>query len=384
MKRRALIRSAVAFALATGLPISRLFAQESPQRLRLLILGGTRFIGPHFVEQALAHGHQVTLFNRGKTNPGRVSNVEVLHGDRNGQLDALKGRQWDAVLDTSAFVPRIVKLSAELLAPSVSHYVYVSSISAYATFAQANDESSPVGKIADETLEKVDENTYGPLKVLCEQMAERIMPGRVTVLRPGLIVGPDDNTDRFTYWPARVARGGEVMAPGSRADEIQVIDVRDLAAFALRSIERRTLGTFNLVSPPHTFTMGGLLDSCVAAAKSDASVTWVPASFLDEHKVEGWSDMPVWVNAVADEAGFALTSAERALAAGLNVRPLADTVRDTLAWHLSRPAEQQAKLKAGITPEREQQVLAAWHAAQEKNKDGSAAPDAPRDDSGRF
>jgi 2'-hydroxyisoflavone reductase len=315
----------------------------------------------------------VTLFNRGKTNPGRVTNVEVLHGDRNGQLDALKGRQWDAVLDTSAFVPRIVKLSAELLAPSVSHYVYVSSISAYANFAQANDESSPTGKIADETVEKVDENTYGPLKVLCEQTAQRIMPGRVTVLRPGLIVGPDDNTDRFTYWPARVARGGEVMAPNSRADEIQVIDVRDLAAFALRSMEQRTIGIFNIVSPVHTFTMGQLLDSCVAAAKSDATVTWVPAKFLAEHKVEGWSDMPVWVDAVGDEAGFALTSAERALAAGLKVRPLADTVRDTLAWHLSRPAEQQAKLKAGITLEREKEVLAAWHATREK-EDASSPP----------
>jgi 2'-hydroxyisoflavone reductase len=374
MKRREIIRSAVAVALATGLPVWRVLAQEPAKPLRLLVLGGTRFIGPHFVEQALAHGHQVTLFNRGKTNPGRVTDVEVLHGDRNGQLDALKGRQWDAVLDTSAFVPRIVKLSAELLAPSVSHYVYVSSISAYASFAQANDESSPTGKIADETIEKVDENTYGPLKVLCEQTAERIMPGRVTVLRPGLIVGPDDNTDRFTYWPARVARGGEVMAPGTRADEIQVIDVRDLAAFALRCIEQRTLGIFNLVSPVHTFTMGQLLDSCVAAAKSDATVTWVPAKFLAEHKVEGWSDMPVWVDAVGDEAGFALTSAERALAAGLRVRPLADTVRDTLAWHLSRPAEQQAKLKAGISPEREKEVLAAWHATQEKKEDAASPP----------
>jgi 2'-hydroxyisoflavone reductase len=287
------------------------------------------------------------------------------------------------VLDTSAFVPRVVKLSAELLAPSVSHYVYVSSISAYASFAQANDESSPTGKIADETIEKVDENTYGPLKVLCEQAAERIMPGRVTVLRPGLIVGPDDNTDRFTYWPARVARGGEVMAPNSRADEIQVIDVRDLAVFALRSIEQRTLGIFNLVSPVHTFTMGGLLDSSVAAAKSDASVTWVPAKFLAEQKVEGWSDMPVWVHAVGEEAGFALTSAERALAAGLRVRPLADTVRDTLAWHLSRPAEQQAKLKAGITPEREREVLAAWHATQAKQEKKDEAQDTPAD-SNRF
>ena len=171
------------------------------------------------------------------------------------------------------------------------------------------------------------------------------------------------------------------MAPGTRADEIQVIDVRDLAAFTLRCIEQRTLGTFNLVSPAHTFTIGALLDSCVATAKSDATVTWVPAKFLAEHKVEGWSDMPVWVDAVGDEAGFALTSAERALAAGMQVRPLADTVRDTLAWHLARPAEQQAKLKAGITPEREKEVLTAWHAATDKKEEGAASSPT---DSGRF
>jgi len=374
MNRRELFEAGVGVALATALSPRALLAQASAKPLRLLVLGGTRFIGPHFVEAALAHGHQVTLFNRGRTNPGRVQNVEVLHGDRNGQLDALKGRQWDAVLDTSAFVPRIVRLSAELLAPSVSHYLFVSSISVYASFAGANDESSPLGKIADETIEKVDGDTYGPLKALCEQAAERALPGRTTILRPGLIVGPDDNTDRFTYWPARVARGGEVMAPGTRDDEIQVIDVRDLAAFILLRIEQRIMGSFNLISPPDTFTMSGLLDACVAAAKSDARVTWVPAGFLTAHKVDGWSDMPVWVNAVGEEAGFALTSAERALSAGLRIRPLSDTVRDTLAWHQSRPAEQQAKLKAGITREREQEVLAAWHASQPKDPSPAPSP----------
>ena len=364
MNRRKLLESGAALTFAAALPSASLLAQVAMRSLRLLILGGTRFIGPHFVEAALARGHRVTLFNRGRTNPARVKNVETLQGDRNGQLEALKDRQWDAVLDTSAFVPRIVRLSAEFLAPSVSHYVFVSSISVYASFARPNDENSPLGKIADETIEKVDNDTYGPLKALCEQTAERVMPGRTTILRPGLIVGPDDNTDRFTYWPARVARGGEVMAPGARADGIQVIDVRDLAAFALFCIEQRIVGAYNLVSPVGQFTMAGLLDASVAAAKSDARVTWVPASFLAKHKVEGWTDMPVWVDAVGDEAAFALTSAERALTQGLKVRPLSDTVRDTLAWHLSRPAEQQVKLKTGITPEREQDVLAAWHVRQ--------------------
>lgn len=376
MNRRELLESGAALTFAAALPSASLLAQVAMRPLRLLILGGTRFIGPHFVEAALARGHQVTLFNRGRTNPGRVKNVESLQGDRNGQLEALKGRQWDAVFDTSAFVPRIVRLSAEFLAPSVSHYVFVSSISVYASFARPNDENSPLGKIADETIEKVDNDTYGPLKALCEQTAERVMPGRTMILRPGLIVGPDDNTDRFTYWPARVARGGEVMAPGARADGIQVIDVRDLAAFALFCIEQRIVGAYNLVSPVGQFTMAGLLDASVAAAKSDARVTWVPASFLAKHKVEGWTDMPVWIDAVGDEAAFALTSAERALTQGLKIRPLPDTVRDTLAWHLSRPAEQQAKLKTGITPEREQEVLTAWHASQPEDP---SPPPSPQD-----
>jgi 2'-hydroxyisoflavone reductase len=365
MNRRDLLIAASAAALAASLPRGSL-AAESPRKLNLLVLGGTRFVGPHFIEAARAHGHSLSIFNRGRTNLGRVKDVEVLNGDRNGELDALKGRKWDAVLDTSGYVPRHVRLSAELLADNVAHYVFVSSISVYASLAKPNDETSPVGKLADETIEKVDGESYGPLKALCEQAAEKAMPGRVTVLRPGLIVGPGDNTDRFTYWPARVARGGEVLAPNSPADRIQILDVRDLGAFTLRAIETKTFGTFNLISSPGQFTIGSLLDACVQAAANDAQPTWVPAEFLAAQKVEGWSDMPVWVHAVGEEAAFADTSDARARQAGLTIRPMIDTVRDTLAWHRSRPAEEQAKLKAGIAPEREKQVLAAWHVAQEK------------------
>jgi 2'-hydroxyisoflavone reductase len=364
MNRRDLLTSlgAAAGAAAFAGPLSPARAAEPARKLSLLVLGGTRFVGPHFIERARAHGHSVTIFNRGRTNVGRVKDVEVLTGDRNGQLGALKDRKWDAVLDTSGYVPRHVRLSAEMLAPHVAHYLFVSSISVYPSFAKPNDETSPVGKLQDETAEKVDGETYGPMKALCEQAAEKAMPGRVTVLRPGLIVGPDDNTDRFTYWPARVARGGEVLAPNSPADRIQIIDVRDLSDFALRCIEHKTLGVFNLVSHPQQFTMGMLLDACVKAAKNDAKATWVPAAFLAEQKVEGWSDMPVWMHAVGEEAAFADTSMDRAKAAGLSIRSLDDTVRDTLAWHRARPPEQQAKLKAGISPEREREVLAAWHA----------------------
>lgn len=366
MNRRDLIIAGGAGAVAASLGTRSLFAAEAARKLSILVLGGTRFVGPHFIEAARARGHAISIFNRGRTNVGRVKDVEVLNGDRDGQLDTLKGRKWDAVLDTSGYVPRHVRASAELLAGQTAHYLFVSSISVYASLAKANDETSPVGKLKDETVEKVDGETYGPLKALCEQAAEKAMPGRVTVLRPGLIVGPEDNTDRFTYWPARVARGGEVLAPNSPADRIQIVDVRDLAAFALRAIEAKTLGTFNLISSPGQFTMGALLDACVQAASNDAKPTWVPADFLGAQKVAGWSDMPVWLHAVGDDAGYASTSDARAKGAGLMIRPIPETVRDTLAWHRSRPTEQQAALKAGISAGRERAVLAAWHAAQQK------------------
>jgi 2'-hydroxyisoflavone reductase len=211
----------------------------------------------------------------------------------------------------------------------------------------------------------VDNDTYGPLKALCEKAAETAMPGRVTVLRPGLIVGPHDSTDRFTYWPARAARGGEMLAPGKPADGIQIIDARDLAAFALDALEKRTMGTFNLVSPPGKFTMGDVVNESIRAAKALAKpsapprAVWAPAGFLEAQKVAGWSDMPVWVDAKGDEAAFAGTSAARAINAGLKITPMRQTCHDTLAWHLTRPAAEREKLKAGISPEREKEVLAA-------------------------
>ena len=334
--------------------------------MRTLVLGGTVFLGRHVIEACVAAGHDVTMLTRGLTQPHLFPDVDRVRADRDGGLGVIADRRWDAVIDTCGFVPRVVRQS---LALRFDRYVFVSSVSAYADLSRPNDESSAT--LPDPDDEDVGAH-YGELKAACERVVSSHLGG--IVVRPGLIVGPHDPTGRFTYWPVRLAEGGDVLAPEPASAPMQVIDVRDLAAFALRCIEQRTLGIYNLVSPTHTFTMGGLLDSCVAAAKSDAAVTWVPAKFLAEQKVEGWSDMPVWVDAVGDEAGFALTSAERALAAGLNVRPLADTVRDTLAWHLSRPAEQQAKLKAGITPEREKEVLAAWHASQDKKEEKADTP----------
>lgn len=365
MKRRTLLSLAAAGAISQLTPV---WAARKPKPLRILILGGTRFIGLHMTALALERGHTLTFFNRGKTKTDRYPDVERIKGDRNGEIDGLKGRQWDAVIDNSGYVPRHVKLSAELLAPNVKQYVFVSSISVYPNFSVARDESSPVGKLADETIEKVDGETYGPLKALCEQAAERAVPGRTTIIRPGLIVGPDDNTDRFTYWPARAARGGEFIAPGAPTDAFQIIDARDLAAFTLNAVENNHTGVYNLVSNVNDFKFGELTDACIAAANKLAGpadkprAVFLPADFLEQQQVAPWSEMPVWLPAKGDEAAFAGTSNEAALAKGLKIMPLRKTVNDTLAWHLKRPAEEREKLKAGIAPDKEATVLATWKA----------------------
>ncbi len=365
MKRRTLISTALAGALTHFTPV---WAARGPRPLRILILGGTRFIGLHMTALALERGHTVTFFNRGKTKTERFPDVERIKGDRNGEIDGLKDRDWDVAIDNSGYVPRHVKLSAELLAQRVKQYVFVSSISVYPDFSVPRDESSPVGKLDDEAIEKVDGDTYGPLKALCEQAAERAMPGRTTVIRPGLIVGPDDNTDRFTYWPARAARGGEFIAPGAPKDAFQIIDARDLAAFTLDAVENNHIGVYNLVSNVNGFRFGELTEACIASANRRARpevkprAVFLPAEFLEEQKVEPWSEMPVWLPAKGDEAAFAGTSNKAALSKGLRITALKKTVDDTLAWHLSRPAGEREKLKAGIAPEKEAAVLATWKA----------------------
>jgi 2'-hydroxyisoflavone reductase len=366
MHRRHLLLSTLG-AAAAALVLGP--AAAARPKLRILILGGTRFLGPHLAEYAQARGHSVTFFNRGRTNPGVLPQVERIQGDRNDQLDGLKGRSWDAVVDTSGYVPRHVRLSAELLRTKVPHYVFISTVSVYASFASANDESSPVGRLEDESVEKVDGATYGPLKALCESAATAAYGAdRTTVIRPGLIVGPDDNTDRFTYWPARAARGGHFAAPNSPGDPVQLIDVRDLAAFTILAVERRTAGVFNALSPPGRFMIGDVVDESIVAASEIAKpavapeAVWIPADFLAEQQVAPWSDMPVWAPSVGEEAGFALVSAERALKAGMKIRPMADTVAATLRWHLERPEAEREKLKAGLSPEREAALLAAWQA----------------------
>jgi 2'-hydroxyisoflavone reductase len=343
-------------------------AQQPRRSLRILILGGTGFTGPHQVRYALSRGHQITLFNRGKQPHEWPGAVEELIGDRNtGDLKALEGREWDVCIDNPTTLPFWVRDAGRVLHGKVKHYVFISTISVYADNLKPADESAPVASYSGkdamaETLEslRAKGELYGPLKALSEKEAETQFPGKTTIIRPGLIVGPGDETDRFTYWPVRLARGGEILAPGDGSDPVQIIDARDLAEWTIRMAEARTLGTFNATGPKHPLQMKEMLTGVAAAIHADAKPVWVPTDFLESEKVEAWSDMPVWVPARGETAGFAKRSIVKALAAGLTFRPLDTTAADTLAWFKQQPAERQAKLRAGLTPAREEEVLSKW------------------------
>jgi 2'-hydroxyisoflavone reductase len=321
--------------------------------VRLLLLGGPKFLGRAVIETALAGGHKLTLFNRGRTNPEEFPEVERLQGDRDGGLGALAGRSWDAVVDTSGYVPRLVRDSAELLAGAVERYVFVSSISVYAGFSEPVTETSPLAAVEDETTEDVQEH-YGALKALCERAVEDVFGDRGTSIRAGLIVGPHDPTGRFTYWPHRIARGGEVLVPGRPDRPVQFVDVRDLAGFLLLVAERGPGGPVTATGPVPALTMGALADACRAVTASDASFTHVDDAFLVEHEVGEWMELPLWVAPKPGWERFLEADVSRALAAGLTFRPLAVTVRDTLA--------QAATVDGvGLAPEREAELLRAWH-----------------------
>lgn len=357
--RRELLKMGV---LLGGTPALRVLA-EPPQPRTLLILGGTGFIGPHLTQEAQHRGWRVTHFNRGKTAADGVAGVETLLGDRKGELDALRGRSWDAVVDDTGYIPKYVKLSAELLAPQVGYCLFISSISVYASFAKPNDEQSPTATLTDPQIEQVTDTTYGPMKALCEQYSREAFQGRIAIVRPGYIVGPLDRTDRFTYWPVRAARGGEMLAPGTPHDPIQVIDVRDLTRWMMDLVQARTNGCFNADSPPGAFTMGALLTASRRASPTAGTrITWVPEDFLAAHWKADELDLPPWGPLEGDSAAASLTSVKAALATGLRSRPLEQTVRDTLAWFHTLPAERQAKLRAGLDPSRETQTLKEWHA----------------------
>jgi 2'-hydroxyisoflavone reductase len=333
--------------------------------MKLLILGGTRFVGRHLVAAALGRSHEVTLFNRGTHPAAAPKGVETIQGDRGKDLARLEGRRWDAVIDTCGYLPRTVRASAQILSHLVGAYVFISSVSAYADFSvQGVDETAPLATLTSEQLEAANSidssgqasaasygKMYGGLKARCELAAEAVLPHRVLIIRPGLIVGPEDYTDRFTYWVQRVARGNEiggVLAPGRPDRYVQFIDVRDLAEWIVRMIEREETGVYNANGLPDDLTMAGLLSECKLVTDSDASFTWVSEDFLLQEKVAPWSEMPLWMpeEAAPHLKGFMSINCSKAISAGLNFRPLADTIRDTLARRES--GGRKEALKAGI------------------------------------
>lgn len=330
--------------------------------MQLLIIGGTRFLGRALVDAALAAGHKVTLFNRGQSNPDLFPDLEQLQGDRDGGLDELEGRRWDAVIDTCGYVPRVVRASAEMLATAVDNYIFISTISVYADFTTIGiDEQSPLGTLTDETVEEINGDTYGPLKVLCEQAVDMAMGMRSLHVRSGLIVGPHDPTDRFTYWPVRVARGGELLAPGNPEQAVQFIDVRDIAQWTIQAAEQRLTGPYNVTGPEYRLTMQALLETCQQVSQSDAVCTWVGEKVLLENEVAPFSEMPLWVP--SEMAGLGTVNCGKAIEKGLRIRPLTTTISDTLQWHAARPTDHQ--WRAGLTPQREAELLAAWHDYEE-------------------
>jgi 2'-hydroxyisoflavone reductase len=362
----------------TGL-LSRAFADDAPPRkLKVLVLGGTGQTGPHLIRELLDRGHAVTMVNRGSRSDDLFPEVENIVADRALDkpegLDALKaelakGRRWDVAIDVWPHVPKIVEIAAELLKDHVDQYMFVSSVSVYASHGTPGaDESDPVSEAPNADNEEYNGANFGPFKAECENRVRRIYPNNHTVFRPGLIVGPRDFSFRGGYWPVRVRRGGEVLAPGSGADQIQIIDGRDLVKFEVRCMERKTTGTFNVVGPhkDNPLTMRAYLEACKQASGSDATFTWVDAQFLEANSVAPWSHMPVWIPPEGDYAGFGSRSNAKAIKAGLTFRPTVDIARDTVAWYDSLTDEQRAGVtrRAGITAEREREVLDAWHASR--------------------
>ncbi len=334
--------------------------QEAPRKIDILILGGTGFIGPFQVRYALERGHDVTLFNRGS---GRemFPELETLIGDRNDDLESLRGRRWDLVIDNSTSRPDWVETAAEFLKDSTDHFMYVSSRSAYSDVTIVPmTADAPTWTYESAGLTRGDDIPYGLAKAESERTAQRIMPGRTTIVRPGLIIGPGDETDRFTYWPVRIDRGGEVLAPGDPSDPIQIIDVRDFTEWMIRLGEARTMGEFNVVGPKTPRPIAELLYGIRAVTTAETTFTWVNEDFLREIGIRPYADMPVW-RPPSMGAGFARFDLTPEVEAGLTFRPLAVTARDTLEYHFSRPPERQARLRSGITAEREEEVLRAWH-----------------------
>ena len=355
-------------AAATGLPQTSAAGESSkaPRPLDILILGGTGFIGPHMVREALRRGHSVTLFNRGRSNSTLFPDLETIKGDRDGGLDGLKGRRWGAVVDNSGYVPRHVHDSARLLADSVDRYLYISTVAVYDDFSIHNDEDSALATIADESIEEVTGETYGPLKALCEKRVSAVVASnKLTILRPTYIAGPGDHTDRFSYWPIRTRKGGEMIWPGTPADTIQVVDVRDLAVFTIDCIEQEISGAFNTVNPAGKYTMGKLLQDSQAITATSVEPFWISEDFAYGQDLIGGRTLPIWHPKTGESASPGSFSGERSRTAGFMSRPERETVRDLMTWWDTLPEERTEKIRAGIEAVREAAVIAAW---KERNR----------------
>lgn len=342
----------------------------APRSLDLLILGGTAFTGPFQVEYALARGHRVTVFNRGRNPEGLHPSVIQLTGDRNlGEVDALKGGSWDAVIDNPTTLPFWVRDVGEVLKDATAQYVFISTISAYEAEGGARiHEDSPTLEYEGDPLAVTPQHfqeqglsLYGPLKAESEREARRWFGNGVTIIRPGLIVGPGDQSDRFTYWPLRIARGGEILAPGSGNASIQIIDARDLAEWTVRMVENGTTGTFNATGPRARLSMAEQLYGIRGALPGDSDIrfTWVPPEFLQEQEIRPWMEMTTWFG---EDVALSDVSVRRAVQAGLTYRPLSVTTVDTLEWFRALPADRQAQPRSGLGAEKEASALAAWHA----------------------
>jgi len=364
--------SAAALASASTSASARALAAvpKAERPLDMLILGGPGFTGPFQVRYALARGHRVTIFNRGSRSLDWPGPVEELVGDRNdGNLSTLEGRRWDVCIDNPTTLPFWVRDAGRVLQGNVGHYVFTSTLSVYASNAERGaDESAPLleydgDDAMTETMASLRANMgqlYGPLKAESEREVERWFPEASTIVRPTLIVGPRDGTDRFTYWPVRMARGGEVLAPGDGNDPVQIIDARDLAEWTIRMAEARAGGAYNAVGPDYGMTFASMLHGIRAVTGVAAELNWTSADFLADQGIAPWSDMPVWIPSRAEYAGFSTRSNARAIEAGLTFRPFADTVSATLDWFSEQPADRQAELRAGLTAEREAEALKAW------------------------
>ena len=358
ISRRDLLRSAIAVALASCFAAARALEKPAAERKLTVLIIGTDFVATHVAEVARRRGHTVSLLNRATRK-----NMAILKDEHDVELSIAEGQKWDAVIDTDARVPVHVAGLPPALVSGAGYYLLISGTSVYAKLDKPGvDESAPVQKTTEPEAQKATNATASALRALCETVAEKTMPGRVCVLRPGLIVGPGDPTGRFTYWPVRVARGGDVLAPGKPTDFVQFIDVRDLADFIVLCTERKILGTFNTDGEGGAMTIGTLLETCKKVANSDAKLVWADSVFLAQHRISFYRDMPVWAPASGDYIGFGRISSAKAKGVGLKYRPLTQTVKDTLAWFHEDPAAARTLLKAGLTPKREVDALKALRA----------------------